>query len=235
MKEDFQVFLKGIEKEFCMLGLDIDAIKAYVCRVTNESGIDLQELLCGIENSYNDNSKFIRYFYTTANLCGLCEAKWDALKFEMNYSELALQKYPPALYMIGLFYLLGVNSDKDLSRALMYFRFAGDRGFAPAKTQVANLIFRGSRKYSIPADRSYAELLYHQTMLAGDPRAAYYYAFSLLDVYHVPAHDKQKAMVLLNEAAAKGVQAAIRLLKIDAMTNKLRQESTPSPMFEMEL
>ncbi len=256
MKENFECFLKEAESDFCALGLSVSAIEEFV-RAQN---IDINQLCRFIENEMKKSNNFAWYFLTTVVTCGIYKSYNSKFDIVLNYSVLAVNKYPPAMNAIGFFYMRGlIDGVQRLDKSILYFEQAMKTGSLPAQCNLAGLYFAQFNCFGIVDFRVSAEMLYNDAINKGYTKAKYHYAFSLLDVLVVTEADKERAINLLKESANENVKAsktllekcllakATNIVRVDRETNQniatsqelLRQVtsiSPPSPtQFEFEL
>lgn len=210
MKENFKCFLKEAESDFCALGFSPNDIEKFI----EERKVDFLQLCQFIENEVEKPNNFALYFLTTLVSCGLYKSNNTKFDVILNYSVLAVKKYPPATNAIGFFYMHGIfDGERNIERAILYFRQAMKAGYLPAQCNLAELYFSQFNRFAIVDFRTSAEMLYNSAIAKGYKKAKFEYAFSLLDVSVVPKADKEKALSLLDEAVREGVNAAILLLR----------------------
>ncbi len=209
MKKNFKCFLKEAESDFCALGFSLNDIEKFV----KDRKLDINQLCQIIENEVEKSHNFALYFLTTTVACKLYKTNNSKFDIVLNYSMLAVKKYPPAINAIGFFYMHGIfDVEQKLEKAILYFRQAMKAGFLPAQCNLAELYFSQFNRYGIVDFRTSAEMLYNSAIAKGFKKAKFYYAFSLLDILDVPKSDKEKAYSLLDEALRDGVNAAILLV-----------------------
>jgi TPR repeat protein len=59
-----------------------------------------------------------------------------------RYEELSCAGYSPAQFSLGMQYYKGVNIEKNIDKALLYFKLAADSGHFYAKNQVCRVMMR---------------------------------------------------------------------------------------------
>lgn len=118
---------------------------------------------------------------------------------------------PLVQYNLGVLYEEGLGLDRDIQRAIVYYRRAAENGFAPAQLRYAQFLLHGE---NIPADRVAAEQWYIAAAEQGNAIAQYSLAVMLLDRKDDSvAHERGLSWLLL--AAEKGNEEAQYTLGIN--------------------